>query len=568
MEPKKQKREEISFQASEDKIIELVVQDNISSSFCVWDRKKETFEIVPELGDANFALVPPFMQNPSGGQLVKKGVILLPSEPEPYESESTLLAEIENFINTYSDVGKFFEKLSTYYVLFTWAYDLFNTVPYLRSLGDFGTGKTRYLDVMGAICYRSMRTGGATSSSPIFRIIDAYHGTLILDEANFRISDMYVDIVKILNQGFQKGYHVLKSEEVGGGRFEPRAYDCFGPKIVGARAPFKDDALESRFLTHKARITIREDIPIILGPEFWERAQHLRNNLLMWRLKNYGRKFELDFGLFSEITEARIKQIVIPLMAVITDGNVKTEIESWMWNYWQELIAARTETFAYEVLKQVVKISQEAENVKQERIGEPEKAKEEKIRPSEIADIINLGRTEKKKVRPERIGRTLRGLGFKTKHDEKGSYITKEEGLLDSLKLKYGLTVQKPPTVRNRQKESPKLTDDSSDSTYKGGKPKTDSSDSGLLHTVNNSQGGIRRSQKEAPLLSKKPSELSAEPTAQDIGRAVCEYRKTTLAKAKLAELIGVPLDRLKPVLEELEKKGAVRDMGSMVEVM
>lgn len=74
--------------------------------------------------------------------------------------------------------------------------------------------------------------------------------------------------------------------------------------------------------------------------------------------------------------------------------------------------------------------------------------------------------------------------------------------------------------------------------------------------------GETRREKDVVTPLQKK------HPTAQDIGRAVCEYRKTTLAKVKLAELIGVPLDRLKPVLEELEKKGAVRDMGAMVEVM
>ncbi len=70
------------------------------------------------------------------------------------------------------------------------------------------------------------------------------------------------------------------------------------------------------------------------------------------------------------------------------------------------------------------------------------------------------------------------------------------------------------------------------------------------------------------PAINPPEKPPKAEPTTQDIGRAIFEYRKTTLAKAKLAKLIGVPLDRLKPALEELEKKGAVRDMGSMVEVL
>jgi hypothetical protein len=39
------------------------------------------------------------------------------------------------------------------------------------------------------LCYKPMFVSGASSVRSIFRIIDAFRGTLILDESNFRASD-------------------------------------------------------------------------------------------------------------------------------------------------------------------------------------------------------------------------------------------------------------------------------------------------------------------------------------------------------------------------------------------
>ena len=489
-------RIELGFKATDDEIIELVNVDNFTQ-FCIYDRKTGMFRIEPEITVGNVQIVPPFMRDPlRGGELVRKGVVLLAEKPEEYGNEKELLNEIIAFIHYFADVGDFYEKFSAYYTMFTWLYDLFNTLPYPRLLGDFGTGKTRYLSIMGAICYRGMITGGATTSSPIFRIVDAYRGTLVLDEANFRDSDMYNDLIKILNFGFEKGKQILRTEDIGG-KLEPRAYDCYGPKIIGARVPFKDEATESRCLTHFTRGTLREDIPLLLGPEFWERAKHLRNKLLMWRLRNYGKKFELDFNRFKEIQEARVKQITIPLMAIIDDEDAKKEIEKQVYDYWQQLISARTETFEYDVLTALQTLWSG-----------------EKVRPKTMADILNVDRDKKDKVRPERVGRLLRGMGFKSQHDREGSIVTKDEALFASLKRKYGVTddvtVQIPAVTAVTHLEK-YVTDDRCDSTYED---KGDSSDSIIIGavkpiTLENSPNPPLTDKKPSNRHEKQPSELS-----------------------------------------------------------
>lgn len=71
-------------------------------------------------------------------------------------------------------------------------------------------------------------------------------------------------------------------------------------------------------------------------------------------------------------------------------------------------------------------------------------------------------------------------------------------------------------------------------------------------------------------LKAEVSSTLDSAPTAQDIEKAVCAYpSKTLLSKAKLAEDLGISLDRLKVVIEELEqKRGAVIDRGAVLEVV
>jgi len=54
--------------------------------------------------------------------------------------------------------------------------------------------------------------------------------------------------IKILNNGYRPGFPVLRSDKVNG-RWRPRGYQVFGPKLIATRFRFQDEALESRCLT-------------------------------------------------------------------------------------------------------------------------------------------------------------------------------------------------------------------------------------------------------------------------------------------------------------------------------
>lgn len=280
-------------------------------------------------------------------ELIEAEVVLFPEQPLEYGDEKQLVDDIRSFIHEYLDIDRFYEKLAAYYVLFTWVHDLFENLPYLRSLGDYGTGKTRFIQVIGACCYRPMFASGASTVSPIFNMIDIFGGTLVIDEADFANSDAEAEIIKILNVGYYKKGVVLRAEKDPNSKddkYLPSAKKVFGPKILATRRPFTDRATESRCLTKRmTSARPRPGIPYTLGNEFWRKATVLRNKLLMYRLRNH-KPVEIDQRLADESVEPRLNQVTLALKTIITDEDMRRDIDLFIRAYNQALINDRQMT--------------------------------------------------------------------------------------------------------------------------------------------------------------------------------------------------------------------------------
>src|SRR5216117_825652 len=322
------------------------------TGFAVWKDGKCTIE--PSIRLPQYRLVPYSAQN----NLIKNDVVLLPSEPEDYGSETQLLAVIQEFIHRYVDVTPLFEKIASYYVLLSWVYDRFNELPYLRLRGDPGSGKTRFLLTVGSLCYKPIFASGASTVSPLFRILDAFRGTLIIDEGDFRLSDERAEIVKILNNGNARGFPVLRSEVSGKkGEFNPRAYAVFGPKLVATRGYFQDRALESRCITEEMNhYRLRNDVPINLPPEHKDEALRLRNKLLLFRFRNLHRRRASE-DLVDRAIEPRLNQIFVPLLSIIEDPEARADLRELARRYNREIIADRgmdTEAQILEVIRDML----------------------------------------------------------------------------------------------------------------------------------------------------------------------------------------------------------------------
>jgi hypothetical protein len=145
--------------------------DQGTTRFAVWQEGQVRYENRVTVGEK---LLRPYSPD---NTLVQTEVVLFPSRADPYGSEPALVENLRAFIHRYVD-PPFFETLAAYYVLFSWVYDSFNELPYLRVKGDAGSGKTRFLMTVGSLCYKPIFASGASTVSPLFRTLDLFRGTL------------------------------------------------------------------------------------------------------------------------------------------------------------------------------------------------------------------------------------------------------------------------------------------------------------------------------------------------------------------------------------------------------
>lgn len=258
--------------------------------------------------------------------LLTSECVLLPSALGNATNKAALLADIKSFIHHYVSLSPVFEDIAAHYILLSWVHDAFSEVPLLRLAGDYGSGKTRALLVLGSLTYKGFFASGASTVSPIFHVLHEFQATLLLDEADLKISDATVDLVKILNNGTVKGLPVLRTMTNRYRELNPQAFRVFGPKIVAMRQGFRDDALESRFLTEDMNAcTLRADIPISIPDTLKVEAQALRNRLLAWRfaMRNM---VAIDPTRVVKGLSARGNQMALPLLSLVDDAPLREAI--------------------------------------------------------------------------------------------------------------------------------------------------------------------------------------------------------------------------------------------------
>ncbi len=395
-----------------------------TTSFALWNT--EDSEVVTCLSiNSGEQLIPYSPQN----NLIKHKVILFPSVIGEYGSESELVSKIRAYIHRYVDLTPFFETIAAYYVLFSWVYDGFNELPYLRVKGDPGCGKTRFLLIVGSICYRPIFASGASTMSPIFRMLDTFRGTLVIDESDFRMSDEKAEMVKILNNGNVKGFPVLRSESNGKGEFNPAAFNVFTPKLIATRRDFDDIALESRCLTEEmGQSKLRSDIPINLGEEYAQEAANIRNQLLKFRFNKLS-KCKVDATSVDMEIEPRLNQIFMPLLSIIEDDSAREELKSVLRNFNSDMINRRSMETEAQVLE-VIHSLQELDGTRRVSVMDI---------TSRFSEVF--GEEYDRKISNKWIGFVLRKRLFLKTEKHHGTFVLpeSEHGKLQQLYLRYGV---------------------------------------------------------------------------------------------------------------------------------
>lgn len=358
--------------------------------------------------------------------------IRLPSDVEPFGTVDEIAGRVKTFLHRHFDAETLFESVATLYVLQTWVYERFHAVPYLRFLGLSGVGKTRATETIGALCYRSLAIAGAATSAPMFRMIEAVGGTLLLDEADYQNSQIGSDIAKILNCGYQKGLPVTRMEKNLNGNFVPTMFSVFGPKIINGRQRFQDDATESRCLPYLPRGTNRKDIPLQLPEEFEGEAREIRNRLLRWRME-YLDRLEVR-SLEALDVSPRMNQITAPLMHIAQLLGDPTYREDLI-EFARGVDMKATEDRRDSIEAALVEAYLEMMGTKAPTCGE-------------LVDRV-LGKEQFRNeswLQPRKASVILKGMGFETNHVRRGAEVTIDNDRLRNLCIRFSIvtTVTEP----------------------------------------------------------------------------------------------------------------------------
>lgn len=281
---------------------------------------------------------------------------------------------------------------------------------------------SRFLFTLGHLHYKPMIVAGALTPAVVFRIINKWKGTLLIDEGDQQNSDESNSFIKIMNCGYEKGMPVSRCDKNDPNKLD--FFDVFCPKVITTRKRFEDKATESRCMTNIMVQTFRNDIPDILTQKYYDSVNSLRNKLLLWRLRNYDTiDPEAGFRVNLDKYEPRLRQVNRSFVSLFADNqNRLNEFFAHLDKYQSAIIQERAESFEGIII-----------NVLAEQVVGGKEA----ITPADISQSVNNDATINLPyaLSPQKVSKILSGMGMVFQR-KKHQGTTKNSLNLEKIKLK------------------------------------------------------------------------------------------------------------------------------------
>ena len=122
--------------------------------------------------------------------------------------------------------------------VFTWAHDAFTHSPQLLVTSpEANSGKSTLLGLVGLLARKGLQLVNP-SPAVMYRIIEAWHPTLICDEADDQFKDN-PDLRSVFNSGWTRGSGVPRCHPETNA---PEIFPTFAPKAIGMKGRRRRDA--------------------------------------------------------------------------------------------------------------------------------------------------------------------------------------------------------------------------------------------------------------------------------------------------------------------------------------
>ena len=126
--------------------------------------------------------------------------LILPSGLQPCGGTGQILVEITRTISNFVKLRPEQLWIVGAFVLASWFPDCFESAPYLWIVGPLGSGKTTLLKLLSRLCRRGLIAGDLRSGS-LYKLVDAWDPTLIIDELELGSPAANVELFRLLRTG-------------------------------------------------------------------------------------------------------------------------------------------------------------------------------------------------------------------------------------------------------------------------------------------------------------------------------------------------------------------------------
>jgi putative DNA primase/helicase len=231
-----------------------------------------------------------------------QGQTLDVSDPEPYPlpvDGRELLEEIAALLNNYAIMPDGGYVTTSLWIVYTHAFDVFDISPYLAINSPvMRCGKSTVAEFIKATSLRGILASNITAAS-MFRAVEAWHPTLIADEADTWMFKERSELRGIVNSGNKRdSAYVIRAV---GEDYEPRQFSTWSPKVIAGIGKLPDTVMDRSIV-----LTMRRKLP----EERTRPWRPTRDADLRWRLAQIRSKaFRWAFDHQEELRHARPQRV-------------------------------------------------------------------------------------------------------------------------------------------------------------------------------------------------------------------------------------------------------------------
>ena len=250
-----------------------------------------------------------------------------------------------------------------------------------------------------------------------------------------------MEVLALLNSGYRKGQFAIRVEKVEQGSLQIAMFDTFGFKVLAGTEELAA-TLQSRCIITSMSKAVRQ-VRLFIDEE---KAQELRDKLLMYRFKKLGKNLE-RLGLEGLSQNARVIELFISLMQVAPTPEVRQRLLACMRGIARTQLEEEQAGIEARVFDAVQKCQDQVEDGK--------------LATATVTEMFNEGLAEKEQATVRLVGRKLRALGFERcrvgKRGQAGLHW--DSKLVDRLRMRYRLPTPEVASVTSETSVTSATTD-------------------------------------------------------------------------------------------------------------